>query len=248
MFIHGITNRRNALPPKFDAGGISGVTGSVTVKVLPVALPVLVVICTAPVVAACGTVKINCVGDALVTVANTPLTVTMLFAIVPLKFAPTTVTDTPRVPLVGVNDEITGASGFVDPSENAMLGFKLVESYAPLVFAVTIKSIKSPADMVCVTSYAYVVASLPLKSLEYSVVADPYLISNNTPSPADKSTSATLPVIRALPLRGAVQRKTDPTEYPGWHPVPQIPKYTCAGLFHNPDPDEYVNKDPDVSR
>ncbi len=64
-----------ALPPKFDAGGTSGVTGSVTVKVPAWANPLLVATSTVPVVAVGGMVNTNCVVLALVIVAAVPVVV-----------------------------------------------------------------------------------------------------------------------------------------------------------------------------
>ena len=189
---------------------MSGVTGSVTVKVVPVALPLLVVTTRLPVVAKFATVMPSCVGEALVTVHGTPLIVTVLFTATALKLVPVMVTLDPRNPLVGLKELIVGAPGLldVDPVVNTMTGFNSVESYAPLPFASQIKSIKSPALIDCVTSYAYEAASDPSRSFEYRSVEAPYRTVNNTPVPAVVSKSCTVPVIRALPVDGAVQRST----------------------------------------
>jgi hypothetical protein len=81
---------------------VSGVTGSSTVYVPAVPLPALVAIFTKPVVAPTGTVKTNCVVLALVTVAGTPFTVTVLLTAVELNPVPTIVTLDPMFPCEGV--------------------------------------------------------------------------------------------------------------------------------------------------
>jgi len=91
-----------ALPPKFDAGGTSGVTGSVTVKVPALVPPVLVDTFTSPVVAVVGTVNTSCVVLALVMVAGTPFTVMVLLIAVALNPVPTIVTLDPMFPCEGV--------------------------------------------------------------------------------------------------------------------------------------------------
>ena len=109
---------------------MSGVTGSVTVKVVPVALPLLVVTTRLPVVAKFATVMPSCVGEALVTVHGTPLIVTVLFTATALKLVPVMVTLDPRNPLVGLKELIVGAPGLLDvaPVVNTMTGFNDVES------------------------------------------------------------------------------------------------------------------------
>jgi len=144
-----------ALPPKFDAGGTSGVTGSVTVKVPALALPALVDTFTSPVVAVVGTVNTNCVVLALVMVAGTPFTVMMLLIAVALNPVPTIVTLDPIVPLEGVMLEIVTVLPPLVVGVNTITGSSCVLSFVARLDPSIIKSITSPAATACVNEYGY---------------------------------------------------------------------------------------------
>lgn len=144
-----------ALPPKFDAGGTSGVTGSVTVKVPALALPVLVDTFTRPVVAVVGTVNTNCVVLALVMVAGTPFTVMVLLIAVALNPVPTIVTLDPIVPLEGVMLEIVTVLPPLVVGVNTITGSSCVLSFVARLDPSIIKSITSPAATACVNEYGY---------------------------------------------------------------------------------------------
>ena len=217
-----------------------------TVNVLPVTLPVLVVIITAPVVAACGTVNTSCVGDALVTVANVPLTVTMLFAMVPLKFAPTTVTDVPRVPLVGVKDEMVGANGLLLAVVNTITGSSWVLLLVDEDVPVMTKSITSPVLTDWFNEYGYDVDTD--MTCENSDVLELY-VTENVPN-AGFTYKLAVPVIATVPLAGAVQRSTAPfllPVYPWTNPPGKIARYNSSPS-HLFAPELYVSKLPAVSR
>ena len=144
-----------ALPPKLDAGGTSGVTGSVTVKVPALALPVLVDTLTSPVVAVVGTVNTNCVVLALVMVANTPFTIIILLIAVALNPVPTIVTLDPTVPLEGVMLEIVTVLPPLVVGVNTITGSSCVLSFVTRLDPSIIKSITSPAATACVNEYGY---------------------------------------------------------------------------------------------
>ena len=144
-----------APPPKLDAGGTSGVTGSVTVKVPALALPVLVDTLTSPVVAVVGTVNTNCVVLALVMVAGTPFTVMVLLIAVALNPVPTIVTLDPIVPLEGVMLEIVTVLPPLVVGVNTITGSSCVLSVVARLDPSIIKSITSPAATACVNEYGY---------------------------------------------------------------------------------------------
>lgn len=144
-----------ALPPKFDAGGTSGVTGSVTVKVPALALPVLVDTFTRPVVAVVGTVNTSCVVLALVMVAGTPFTVMVLLIAVALNPVPTIVTLDPTVPLEGVMLEIVTVLPPLVVGVNTITGSSCVLSFVDADAPLMTKSIVSPAATACVKEYGY---------------------------------------------------------------------------------------------
>jgi len=144
-----------APPPKLDAGGTSGVTGSVTVKVPALALPVLVDTLTSPVVAVVGTVNTNCVVLALVMVANTPFTIIILLIAVALNPVPTIVTLDPTVPLEGVMLEIVTVLPPLVVGVNTITGSSCVLSFVARLDPSIIKSITSPAATACVNEYGY---------------------------------------------------------------------------------------------
>jgi hypothetical protein len=67
-----------------------------------------------------GEVTFNMVADALVTVADTPLKLTLLFAATASKSVPVIVTETPATPDVGLIEVIAGAvpdAGFLQPEK-----------------------------------------------------------------------------------------------------------------------------------
>ena len=144
-----------ALPPKFDAGGTSGVTGSVTVKVPALALPVLVDTFTSPVVAVVGTVNTNCVVLALVMVAGTPFTVMVLLIAVALNPVPTIVTLDPIVPLEGVMLEIVTVLPPLVVGVKTITGFNCVLSFVTVLVPSITKSMVSPDATACVNEYGY---------------------------------------------------------------------------------------------
>lgn len=135
-----------ALPPKLLAGGVSGVTGSSTVYVPALALPALVETFTSPVVAPDGTVKINCVVEALVMVAGTPLTVIVLLIAVPLNPVPTMVTLDPIFPCAGDILETVTPPPPVEVGVNTITGSNRELLLVPPATGERIKSMVSPAD------------------------------------------------------------------------------------------------------
>ena len=85
-----------------------GAVPVVTVKLCElVAVPSGVVTVIVPVMAAFGTVALMCVFEFPLNVADTPLNITL---VAPVSSVPVIVTDVPRGPLVGENEEIVGAA------------------------------------------------------------------------------------------------------------------------------------------
>lgn len=86
----------------------TGTAPPVTVKLVAlVAVPPGVVTVIGPVIAPAGTVAVIWVLLLTVNVAFVPLNLTL---VVPVKFVPVIVTEVPSGPLVGLNDEILGAT------------------------------------------------------------------------------------------------------------------------------------------
>lgn len=153
---HGITNNNVALPPKLLAGGTSGVTGLSTVYVPALPLPALVDTFTNPVVAPVGTVNTICVLDALVTVAATPFTVTVLLIAVGLNPVPTIVTLDPVFPCEGaILDTVTPPLPPLDVGVYTITGLSWVLSFVAADVPVMMKSITSPLETACVNEYGY---------------------------------------------------------------------------------------------
>jgi hypothetical protein len=87
---------------------IVGAVGEVTANAALVAVLPPTVTVTGPGVAPLGTAVTSCMALAELTVAATPLNLTVSFAPVVLKFVPVIVTEVPTIPLVGVKLVIVG--------------------------------------------------------------------------------------------------------------------------------------------
>ena len=84
-------------------GGTKTVKSVVDVAVIPCTVTVIF-----PVVAPAGTATVSCVADALFTVADVPLILTILSDGVVEKNVPVMVTVVPTLPEVGVKEAIVG--------------------------------------------------------------------------------------------------------------------------------------------
>ena len=234
-----------ALPPKFDAGGTSGVTGLSTVNVPALPLPALVVMVTRP-VEVFGTVKMSCVVDALVTVAATPLTVMVLFTAVALNPVPTTVTLEPISPCEGVMLETVTDPLPVVTGVNTITGFNWVLLFVPTVSRVRIKSTASPFATENEREYGYDVdtnIACVNNVVEFSLMVNV--------APAGVVYNNAVPVTVTVPAAGAVQRTTAPRVayegYPCINPLLHTAKYNSLPS-HFAAPALYASKSPFVSR